>query len=396
MNGYLESGRKILRLLNENGYQAYFVGGFVRDFLLGIPSADIDIATAATPDEVTGLFPGTKATGVKYGTVTVFIDGFGFETTTFRCDGGYQDSRHPETVAFTDSLAHDLERRDFTVNAMAMDADGQIYDHFGGQQDLTNKLLRAIGVAQKRFEEDALRILRAFRFVAKLDFDIEPDTFASLYACRHLIANIANERVLNEMKYIVRSPYATKAYRLMTLSGILEAIPALKKGVTFLAGGDAVTLTVDQFYALCFHLNGGDVPEEWRFSNRERQKIERIVTLVEVTAEDEFDELLVYVNGLELCLAANAVRVALDPTRDRGALIRHLDAALPIHKTCELAFKGDDILKLTKLRDARLIGDVIDELTHQVITGRLPNEREPLQAFARARLREMGVDDDGE
>jgi len=396
MNGYLESGRKILRLLNEKGYQAYFVGGFVRDFLLGIPSSDIDIATSATPDEVTALFPGAKATGVKYGTVTVFTDGFGFETTTFRSEGGYQDSRHPGTVAFTDSLAHDLERRDFTVNAMAMDADGKIHDRFGGRQDLENKSLRAIGEAKKRFEEDALRILRAFRFVAKLDFDIEPATFASICASRHLIANISNERVLNEMKYIVRSPFAAKAYRLMADSGILADIPALEKGVTFLAGRGPVVLTIEQFYALCFYLNGGDVPEGWRFSNRERQKIERIATLVEVTAEDDYDELLVYVNGLELCLAANAVRVALDPSRDRERLIRGIDTALPIHKTCELAFKGEDILKLTKLRDARLIGDVIDELTHQVITGRLPNEREALRAYASIQLREMGVEDDGE
>ncbi len=396
MNGYLESGRGILRLLNEKGYQAYFVGGFVRDFLLGIPSSDIDIATSATPDEVTSLFPGTKATGVRYGTVTVFADGFGYEITTFRCEGGYQDSRHPGTVAFTDSLAHDLERRDFTVNAMAMDAEGKILDHFGGRQDLENKILRAIGEAQKRFEEDALRILRAFRFVAKLDFDIEPTTFTSIRACHHLIANISNERILNEMKYVVRSPYAAKAYRLMAASGILADLPALEKGITFLAGRGPVKLTVEQFYALCFSMDGGEVPEGWRFSNRERQRIERIATLVEVTAEDEFDELLVYVNGLELCLAANAVRVALDPTRDREERIRSLDHNLPIHKTCELAFKGEDILKLTKLRDARLIGDVIDDLTYQVVTGRLPNEREALRAFANTRLREMGVEDDGE
>lgn len=393
MNDYVETGRKILRTLNENGHLAYFVGGFVRDFLLGTMSSDIDVATSATPDEVTRIFPTSKATGVKYGTVTVFDGPHSFEVTTFRQEGGYRDSRHPGAVDFAVSLDRDLERRDFTVNAIAMDADGAIRDRFGGRDDLDAKILRAIGDPAARFREDALRILRAFRFVAKLDFTIEPATFAGIRDNRDLLQNISNERVLTELKYIVRSPHSEKAYRAMAASGVLEVLAPIAEGVRFLAGRGSVRLSFEEFAALCFHMGDGAIPAGWRLSNRERQTIEKIMTLADVTAADAFDELLVYVNGLDLCLAANAVNVAIDPARDQEAAIRAMDDALPIHRTCDLAFKGDDILSTTPLRDARAIGAIIDELVYRVVTGRLPNAYGPLREHALAMIGRMGEHD---
>ena len=395
MQDDLETGKKVLRTLNENGHQAYFVGGFVRDFLLGGRSSDIDITTSATPDEVTRLFPGTKATGVKYGTVTVFLDQHSFEVTTFRTDGESKDARHPDEVGFTRSLEIDLERRDFTVNALAMDADGTIRDLFGGRADLENKILRAIGDPERRFREDALRILRAFRFVAKLDFTIEPSTFAGIRAHRDLLEGVSGERVLTELKYIVRSPYAAKAYAAMAASGVLDYLSPISAGVRFLAVRGPLKLSFEEFAALCFMLGDKKIPPHWRFSNREREAIRKIMDLADVTEADPFDVLLVYVNGLDLCLAANAVNRAIDPARDQEDAIRAMHAALPIHKTCELAFKGDDILASTPLRDARVIGGIIDDLIYQVITGHLQNEYTQLREHTLSLIRRMGERHDG-
>ncbi|HAQ56576.1 MAG TPA: CCA tRNA nucleotidyltransferase [Acholeplasmatales bacterium] len=395
MNNALETGKKVLRILNENGHLAYFVGGFVRDFLLGTTSSDIDITSSATPDEVTRIFPGTKATGVKYGTVTVFLDHHSFEVTTFRTDGDSQDARHPDEVGFTRTLSIDLERRDFTVNALAMDAAGDIIDLYGGRADLEAKILRAIGDPARRFREDALRILRAFRFVARLDFTIEPKTFEGIRANRALLDNVSGERVLTELKYIVRSPYAVKAYAAMAASGVLDRLEPIAAGVRFLAVHDPVKLSFEEFAALCFFLGDHAIPASWRLSNRERQSIQKILNLVEVTEADAFDILIVYVNGLDGCLAANAVNRTIDPARNQEDAIRAMDAALPIHKTCELAFKGDDILASTPLTDARTIGGIIDDLIYQVITGRVPNDYTQLREHALSLIRRMGERHDG-
>jgi tRNA nucleotidyltransferase (CCA-adding enzyme) len=395
MKDYVETGREILRKLTDRGYEAYFVGGFVRDFLLHAVSSDIDIATSASPSQVAEVFPDAKPTGLKYGTVTVFSGSHGFEITTFRSEGSYRDARHPDAVDFGATLEKDLERRDFSINAIAMAADGRIVDRFGGREDLERHVLRAIGNPEERFREDALRILRAFRFVAKLDFEIDEATFAGIVACRSLLARVSNERILSELKYIVRSPHADKAYRAMVSSGVLEVLRPIAAGVRLLAERGPVRLSFEEFAALSFRLGAGVIPSDWKLSNRERQTIDRIMTLADVTAEGDFDELLVYVNGLDLCLAANRVNAAIDPRRNQEDRIRALHAAMPIHATCELKFKGDDILASTPLRDARKIGGIIDELVLMVITGQLDNEYEPLRAHALALIGRMGEHDDG-
>ncbi|MDP3130044.1 MAG: hypothetical protein Q8N15_01795, partial [Bacillota bacterium] len=329
------------------------------------------------------------------GTVTVFLDHHSFEVTTFRTDGDSQDARHPDEVGFTRTLSIDLERRDFTVNALAMDAAGDIIDLYGGRADLEAKILRAIGDPARRFREDALRILRAFRFVARLDFTIEPKTFEGIRANRALLDNVSGERVLTELKYIIRSPYAVKAYAAMAASGVLDMLEPIAAGVRFLAVHDPVKLSFEEFAALCFFLGDHAIPASWRLSNRERQSIQKILNLVEVTEADAFDILLVYVNGLDGCLAANVVNQAIDPARNQEDAIRAMDASLPIHKTCELAFKGDDILASTPLRDARAIGGIIDDLIFQVITGRVPNDYTQLREHALSLIRRMGERHDG-
>lgn len=187
--------------LEQAGFEAYVVGGAVRDALRGAPTADWDLTTSALPTQTEAVFSGFPVveTGLKHGTVTVRISHVPLEITTFRCDGAYSDHRRPDSVRYTASLREDLARRDFTVNAMAWCARTGLVDPFGGQKDLKQGVIRCVGQAQTRFEEDALRILRALRFAARLDFAIEPQTAAAILEKKALLSRVSAERIQKEL-----------------------------------------------------------------------------------------------------------------------------------------------------------------------------------------------------
>ena len=188
-----------IEILNKNGYKAYIVGGAVRDSVMHTEVSDFDIATDATPDQVHSLFDKCIDTGFSHGTVTVIINHFHMEITTFRQDGNYTDHRRPDSVLFSKNLSDDLSRRDFTVNALAYNHESNITDIFGGLDDIENKVLRCVGNAEKRFEEDALRMLRLIRFSAKLGFDVEPSTLSALIKKENLIEYVSKERIREEI-----------------------------------------------------------------------------------------------------------------------------------------------------------------------------------------------------
>lgn len=194
-----------INLLQSAGFEAYAVGGCVRDSLLGKTPNDWDITTSAKPEDMKSVFADFHCidTGIKHGTVTVVIDGEPLEITTFRLDGEYEDNRHPKSVTFTSDLGADLGRRDFTVNAMAYSKMTGTVDLFGGQNDLKNKIIRCVGDPDRRFNEDALRILRALRFASALDFEIEEKTAQSLLKNRALLGNISEERIAKELLKLV-------------------------------------------------------------------------------------------------------------------------------------------------------------------------------------------------
>ena len=176
---------RILQMLNERGYEAYIVGGCVRDMILGRQPEDWDITTNALPAQVKSVFRRTVDTGIQHGTVTVMMKGHGYEVTTYRIDGEYSDGRHPDRVAFTPSLAEDLKRRDFTINAMAYNRTTGLVDLFAGREDLKRGIIRCVGNPMERFGEDALRILRAIRFSAQLGFSIEEEAGQTLAQALH-------------------------------------------------------------------------------------------------------------------------------------------------------------------------------------------------------------------
>ena len=202
-----EKVKVVIQTLEAAGYEAYAVGGCVRDSVLGRIPADWDITTSALPEQVKELFHRTIDTGIEHGTVTVMMDKEGFEVTTYRVDGEYRDHRHPEQVNFTGELKEDLRRRDFTINAMAYNDRCGMVDAFGGIEDLKHGVIRCVGVARERFEEDALRILRAVRFAAQLGFEIEKETADAARALAGNLKDISAERIQTELVKLLVSPH---------------------------------------------------------------------------------------------------------------------------------------------------------------------------------------------
>lgn len=217
--------REFAQVFSAAGKKCYFVGGALRDSLLGRPVNDWDAATDARPEEVLGLFRKVIPTGIKHGTVTVLWKGWSVETTTFRTEAGYSDARRPDQVAFGVSLEEDLERRDFTVNAMAYDPlEGALVDIHGGRKDLAARLIRAVGEPGRRFDEDGLRTLRAVRFASQLDFEIEPSTLAAIPGALARLSGVSAERLRDELERILLSPRPSKGLRLMEETGILGLV----------------------------------------------------------------------------------------------------------------------------------------------------------------------------
>lgn len=218
-----EKVSEIIHELNQNGYEAFAVGGCVRDSILGKLPQDWDITTSAKPHEVKRIFRRTIDTGIEHGTVTVMLGKEGFEVTTYRVDGEYEDNRHPKQVSFTANLTEDLARRDFTINAMAYNPDCGLVDVFGGLEDLRRKVIRCVGTAAERFDEDALRILRAIRFSAQLGFDIEKNTREAMTKKARHLQNISAERIQAEIVKLLISEHPEKLHEAYEL-GITEVI----------------------------------------------------------------------------------------------------------------------------------------------------------------------------
>lgn len=216
--------RNIIEILNLNGFEGYMVGGCVRDSLLGLTPKDYDITTNAKPEDVINMFPKTIPTGIAHGTVTVFIDKEPFEITTFRIDGEYKDSRRPSEVIFVEDIVKDLSRRDFTINAMAYNGSCGVIDPFNGIDDLNHSCIRCVGISSYRFQEDALRILRAIRFSSQLNFKIHKDTLKAIEENSYLLKNISAERIRDEFSKMVIGPNPSLALAHLISTGASTCI----------------------------------------------------------------------------------------------------------------------------------------------------------------------------
>jgi tRNA nucleotidyltransferase/poly(A) polymerase len=217
--------KEVAALFGGRGKKAYLVGGAVRDLLRGRAAQDWDLATDALPEEVMALFPRAVPTGIKHGTVTVFFKGRSLEVTTFRTEASYTDGRHPDQVRYAATIEEDLSRRDFTMNALAFTLPkGPLIDLFGGGEDVKNRVIRCVGAGEERFREDGLRPLRAVRFAAQLGFEIEPRTLAAIPGARGITAQVAPERIRDELDKILATGEPSAAFLLMEKTGLLELL----------------------------------------------------------------------------------------------------------------------------------------------------------------------------
>jgi tRNA nucleotidyltransferase (CCA-adding enzyme) len=241
----------IIDTLITEGHEAYFVGGYVRDHYKGEAIKDFDIATSALPEQVMSIFPHCVATGLQHGTISVIIDRVAYEVTTFRTESDYVDARRPREVAFIPDLFRDLERRDFTMNAMAMDLSGAIIDPFDGRQDIAKRLIRAVGDANQRFFEDALRMLRCIRFAAHFDFEVEQQTWDAIQNHRERLQHISIERVRMELDKIMAGRNPARGFELLIQSGLAGY---------FKSGPQFSQALSNQLPAFALSLNSIDMP----------------------------------------------------------------------------------------------------------------------------------------
>lgn len=349
----------ILCALDSAGHRAVLAGGCVRDSLLGRRPSDWDIASSASPEEVLALFPRCVPTGIKHGTVTVLSGGGSVEVTAFRAEGGYSDHRRPDSVSFGCPLEADLARRDLTVNAMAMDAAGEITDPFGGRDDLRRRLLRCVGEPERRFDEDALRMLRTVRFSAQLGFEIESRTLEAIRALAHLASGLSAERVRDELLKTLRSPAPGLVWQLVDL-GLLGAC---------LAPGDASApreaLDVLPIYARLAHFCrglelGGYIMSTDRFLAALRfdgETLRRTASAVEVLKSGSRDwKRLLRGHGEAAVLAAHPKNRALRAVLRSGECWELSSLAIGGRELAALGYSGPELGR--ELR--RLLDHVID------------------------------------
>lgn len=372
----LNDAKIVLRILEENNFESYIVGGAVRDYLLKVPINDVDITTSAHPKEVLKIFKG-EPTGIKYGTVTIKFKEHQYEVTTFRSEEGYYDMRHPDEIFFETSVLKDVERRDFTMNGLLMDKTGLIVDHVDGKKAIKYGYIKAIGDPDVRFSEDALRMLRAFYFQSKLGFEIDKDTLDSIEKNRNLIKKIAAERVLEELLKILQGKDLKKTLENMVKTKFNEVLPGLEKGIIHFSKQTEMPMT-DIFFATSFTLNRL-VPSYWKFSNNHRHKYQTVSTLANQTLEYGQRELFTY--GLEFCQSANRVNYNLGKSE-----IKVLDIAkdfenMPIKSTLDLKFRARDILEVTNKKAGAWVNNLLTELANLVLDGKLKNNYNELKNY---------------
>lgn len=405
---YPEYVKNCIELLEKSGYSAYAVGGAVRDSLLGKEPSDWDVTTSARPEEILEVFKKfrTIPTGIKHGTVTVLFETadknctkMPIEITTFRIDGEYRDSRHPETVEFSRDVRDDLSRRDFTVNAMAFNEKTGVIDEFGGQNDLKNHKIRAVGDPKKRFCEDALRILRAFRFSSQLEFEIEENTLAAAQKCAPLLKNIARERVGAEFKKLISCDGVQYSLKKMLEYQIWQEIfdtptPSVQKTeqISALKGRNTAT-------RLCALVCEYSKEDEERFltslrlSNAEKKLVLRLCTIKSFDVPENSEKysssarhfLHLYDNICDEALEMLEFWHKKERIKNFIQVIKEEKLKNNPLKISDLAVDGNDIASICQGNYSK-VGKTLEMLLERVIENPSLNEKEALINLAKKEL----------
>lgn len=366
--------KTVIKTIENTGGEAYIVGGCVRDILLNKIPDDFDVTTSLSPEEIIPLFKKTVPTGIKHGTVTVIIDSNQIEVTTFRSDGEYSDSRHPNEVSFVKNLKEDLARRDFTVNSLAYNEKVGIVDKFGGIDDLNNKVLRAVGEPTKRFNEDALRIMRLFRFSSQLNFNIDNATFDAAIKMSPLLSNISRERIATELFKAILSDYPQRINPLIK-SGALEFCGIRKTAVS----DNLAKLPKERnlrFFAF-LNENGGDISTVCQNLKTDKALLKFCLAAKEI--KPPFDTISVKTalsQYNEDTVKASIILNGGDPS-----VIENIKQDNEPYKISHLAINGDD-LKAANIEEKK-IGLILNLLLQEVIKKPELNKKEILLKISR-------------
>lgn len=385
----------ILEKIKSAGFEAYFVGGSVRDVLLQRPIHDVDIATSSYPQETKAIFERTVDVGIEHGTVLVLENGEEYEITTFRTEEAYVDYRRPSRVNFVRSLEEDLKRRDFTVNAFALDEKGQLIDLFDGIKDLKSQTLRAVGQAEARFTEDALRIMRGFRFAAVLDFSIEPATFTAMQTHAPLLSKISVERSFIEFDRLLLADFWQKGLRLLLESGACDYLPGLVGQADKLAqllsqsSCDFTFSNSAQAWAyLLLALEVDEVPaflKRWKTSTQFQKTVDKIVSAYRKRSQQKLTRKDCYFYGADILKWAEQLRSAQGLDVDM-AHIDDLDRSLVIHDKHEIVVNGGLLMKALNIKAGPGLGELLKQVELAIVEGRLANEKEAIIRFVKERL----------
>lgn len=385
----------ILEKIKAAGFEAYFVGGSVRDAILGRPIHDVDIATSSYPQETKQIFPRTIDVGIEHGTVLVLEGSKEYEITTFRTEEEYVDFRRPSQVSFVRCLEEDLKRRDFTVNAFALDEEAQIVDLFDGMTDLENRTLRAVGIPSERFNEDALRIMRGFRFAATLDFEIEPTTFTAMVETAPLLEKISVERSFIEFDKLLMADYWRKGLRALIDSKAYNFLPDLAdKGeklesmLTSLAE-DFQFSTSEQAWALLFVCLGIEniksFLKKWKTSNDFQRTVVKLLEIYRLRQVGPVTKQICFKYGKDFLRLVEELRQAQGFVTD-FAVIDQIDQALTIHDKHEIVVNGGHLMKEFDLKPGPVLGNLLKEVEFQIVEGQLENEEQAIKTFVKGRL----------
>ncbi|MFH4935000.1 CCA tRNA nucleotidyltransferase [Staphylococcus cohnii] len=385
-----EQAKPILKTLQSNQYQAYFVGGSVRDYLMHKTIHDIDITTSATPEEVEAIFEKTIPIGREHGTINVVYNGEHYEVTTFRAEGDYDDHRRPNEVFFVRELYEDVKRRDFTMNAIAMDADFHIHDYFNGQQDIKNRIIRTVGNAQERFNEDALRIIRGLRFQSQLGFSLENKTFYGMQSHINDIEHLSIERIVVELKKLTSGKYVANSFENLQRLNAFNYIPFFKQyNLNNFILDEAIpfTLLIALLKVQQPSVNGN--LNDLKISNNDKKYISKLEKLLNqfpnIKSKSDF-KILIYDYGeqdIQSILDYMDLHIknhlpSFSPLIINTQSVKEVSKQLPIQSRKDVDINGKDILEVVNKQSGPWLKTILRDIEIAIIDGDVQNIKSEL------------------
>ncbi|WRP05050.1 CCA tRNA nucleotidyltransferase [Rossellomorea aquimaris] len=385
-----EQAVPVLKKIERAGFVAYIVGGSVRDHFLSRPINDVDIATSAYPQELKEIFPRTIDIGIEHGTILVIDEGREYEITTFRTESSYADFRRPDKVEFIRSLEGDLERRDFTMNSMAMDADGKVYDPFNGLEDIHNRVIRTVGSPDLRFTEDALRMMRGVRFVSQLGFKVEPVTLKALEEHSRLLEHIAVERKTMEFEKIVGGKWKREALALLVRTNLYTELPHLtqhKEALQQVADLPQLEdINKDQAWLLLLAYMGDidtqDFLKGWRLPTKTIRERSKELGILKERRKSGWTKPLLYHAGLEAAVNVEKVHECIESKPVSSVEnVKEEYQSLAITSRQQLDVTGDDLMIWANKKGGPWMKELLAEIELAIITDSINNEKETIRRW---------------